>query len=502
MTLTPLRATDGLLQLEYNNEQDLDAASEQHKDLRIGIVGAGIGGLAAAIALSLAGARVTVLEAAHQLGDIGAGIQMTPNVSALLQRWGVDKVIGDNLVQFEELNMRRKDGTLVGYTKIETLERSLNRPWWVVHRAHLHEGLSSVAESLGAELLIDSAVIHIQCEELETVTVETRRGQKYTFDFLVGADGLNSVTRRTLFPEVVPEPPTKNCAFRAIVPYSEIREDPIAKELIKKKTMEVWMGDNAYVITYPISNGTLFNLVLSHHRPEKLHVTEQNVPIEEMREVYKDFDPRIKRIIHMIPDTSRWPLMVTGPMASWSSTKKNVVLMGDAAHSMVNHMAQGAATAMEDGAFLGKCIGKVVEGKMRLDEAVRIYEQERMPKAYQKQQVSFLNGAIWHLPDGPKQRARDEAMRAELDGKYYVRSSNLYGDPQTVLDVYGYDVEAHAESALSKYLNQGRELSDPDTQVTPAALEKYMGWFMEKSKNEESSHWEPAQEPLYLSGKL
>lgn len=169
--------------------------------------------------------------------------------------------------------------------------------------------------------------------------------------------------------------------------------------------------------------------------------------------------------------------MVTGPLKSWSSRRKNVVLMGDAAHSMVNHMAQGAATSMEDGAFLGRCIAKVVEGKIRLDEAVSIYEEERMPKAYAKQQVSFLNGAIWHLPDGPEQEARDKLMKPELEGKYYVRSSNLYGDPQTVLEVYGYDVERHAETALEKYINGGREPVDPETGITKSLQDKYMDWF-------------------------
>ena len=168
-------------------------------------------------------------------------------------------------------------------------------------------------------------------------------------------------------------------------------------------------------------------------------------------------------------------------MKSWSSPKKNVVLMGDAAHSMVNHMAQGAATSMEDGAFLARCIARVVKGQIRLDEAIRIYEEERQPKAYAKQQVSFLNGAIWHLPDGPEQIARDRAMAPELEGKYYVRSSNLYGDPQTVLEVYGYDVEQHAEAALDKYVNGGREPFDPDTGVTETVAEKYINWFLPES---------------------
>lgn len=178
--------------------------------------------------------------------------------------------------------------------------------------------------------------------------------------------------------------------------------------------------------------------------------------------------------------------MVTGPMESWSSPRKNVVLMGDAAHSMVNHMAQGAATSMEDGAFLGRVIAKVVEGKLRIDEAVQIYENERMPKAYAKQQVSFLNGAIWHLPDGPEQRARDKAMAPELDGKYYVRSSNLYGDPQTVLDCYNYHAEEHAETAIEKYLNRGKEPCHPETGITKTLEDKYMNWFLQSAKRGES----------------
>ncbi|OAA55858.1 Monooxygenase, FAD-binding protein [Niveomyces insectorum RCEF 264] len=450
--------------------------------LNVGIVGAGIGGLATAIALARAGAKVTVLESAVELGEIGAGIQMTPNVSVLLQRWGVDKEIGENLVQFEELNMRRKDGTPVGHTKIATLEQTLARPWWVVHRAHLHEGLVKVAERLGVRLLVDAAVTDLAFEAAQTVTVTTCRKGIFAFDFVVGCDGINSITRRVLFPGVAPEPPTTNCAYRAIVPYDEIRQDPVARELIQKKTMEVWMAENAYIITYPINAGTMMNLVLSHHRPQKLRATEHDVPIHELHDEYKDFDPRIQRVVKMIKNTSRWPLMVTGPLKSWSSPRKNVVLTGDAAHSMVNHMAQGAATAMEDGAFLGRCIAQVVAGRLRLDEAVRLYEKERMPKAYAKQQVSFLNGAIWHLPDGPAQRARDAVMAPELQGKYYVRSSNLYGDPKTVLEVYGYDAEAHADTVLATYANGGREPYHPDTGITKSVEDQYLNWFLAAGK--------------------
>lgn len=184
---------------------------------------------------------------------------------------------------------------------------------------------------------------------------------------------------------------------------------------------------------------------------------------------------------------SRWPLMVTGPLESWSSRQKNVVMIGDAAHSMVNHMAQGAATSMEDAAFLAKCVGGVVDGNLSMREAIGLYEQERMPKAYTKQQVSFINGDIWHLPDGPEQQARDAAMAPELEEKYMLRSPNLYGDPQTVLEVYGYDAETHADTALARHLNDGKDKAHSDTGVVPAQQQKFMSWFFpdngfEKSK--------------------
>ena len=237
------------------------------------------------------------------------------------------------------------------------------------------------------------------------------------------------------------------------------------------------MSENAYIISYPISGGTDFNMVLSHHRDPPISAVE-DINITDLHADFAHFDPRIKRIVDMIPHAQRWPLLVTGPLPSWSNAQKNVVLMGDAAHSMTNHMAQGAATSMEDGAFLAICLREVVHGRMALADAIGLYEHERMPLASRKQQLSFLNGAIWQLPEGEAQRARDEAMAPELRGEPVLRSPNLYADPTTVLEVYGYDAEAHAERAVEEWRMGGGCRKEVGRGVEKPMAEKSVNWFL------------------------
>lgn len=401
---------------------------------------------------------------------------MTPNAARLLRKYGVDKAIGENLVRFEELNLRRRDGTKVGYATIDRIEKSLHQPWWLVHRHHLHAGLVKIASEKGCRLMTNSRVAKLQYQNSESVIATTESGKEYTFDLLIGADGVGSIVRRTLFPDVKPTPPSTNCAYRAIVPYDKIRQHPELRELVQKPTMEVWMGPDAYIISYPISAGKDFNMVLSHHRREQVWAVE-DIDIDEFKNDFKDFDPKIRTIVGMIESVQRWPLLATGPLTSWSSPQKNMVLMGDAAHSMVNHMAQGAATSMEDGEFLGMTLRHVVQGDISVKKAVEIYEKARMPLADIKQQVSFLNGAIWMLPDGPEQEARDKALEPELRGEPYIRSPNLYSDPRTVLECYGYDAEAHAEAEVQKYLHARREVRDAQG-MTKRKKDDVMGWFL------------------------
>lgn len=133
---------------------------------------------------------------------------------------------------------------------------------------------------------------------------------------------------------------------------------------------------------------------------------------------------------------------------------------------------------MEDGAFLGRCLEAVTKGRTSIADAISIYEKGRMPKASYKQQVSFLNGWLWHLPDGRAQEARDKAMEVELRGEIPIKSPNLYGDPSTVLECYGYDAEAHADEEITTWLNNGRPVRDGATTVTRREAHRIADWCL------------------------
>lgn len=238
--------------------------------------------------------------------------------------------------------MRNKHGEKIGYTKIERVEHACGYPWYLVHRHHLHNGLVDIARKNGVNIIIDSRIAKINQLPDGKVSVTSEKGKTHTFDIVIGCDGVGSIVRRTLFPDVKPRPPTGNCAYRAIVPYEEVRKDPLTRELVEDKegnlirTMEVWMAPTGYIISYPIADCRDFNMVLSHFRDPPVDSVHE-VDIEEVKQTYKGYDPRICRIIDKIPPgVSRWPLLVTGPLSTWSSEQKNVTLMGDAAHSMVS----------------------------------------------------------------------------------------------------------------------------------------------------------------------
>jgi salicylate hydroxylase len=208
----------------------------------------------------------------------------------------------------------------------------------VVRRDHLHTGLTESARRHGVELLVASRVQSFE-DSGSSVKVTTTNGKKYEFDLLVGSDGIKSTIRQTLFPNVQLHAASKVAAFRGILTYEEVfAAVPEARTLLRN-TADNFIGPNGYILLYPLTAGRELNVVTLFQLDRVVQAPEE-VSIEEFRSLYKDWPPIARKILELVNYTQKWPLLVLPPMKTWSNEKKNVVLLGDAAHCMQNHMVR------------------------------------------------------------------------------------------------------------------------------------------------------------------
>lgn len=330
------------------------------RDLSVGIVGGGLGGLAAAIACARAGADVTVLEAASVLAEIGAGIQVFGNVSRFFVRTGIDEIIGENLIQMDEVRTwsHGPDQSLLARLDVKKVVKAQGFPWWVVRRDHLHAGLVEGARRHGVKLIVDfraSELIQHGTGEGQGVTVKSEKGQSHRFDLVIGGDGVKSFIRRCLFPDLKPVPASNIAAFRSVLPYEQVyAQIPEAKIRIGY-TMDLWGGPGGYILLYPLTGGRELNVVTAFEQTRPVTDLEE-VTIEDFRDQYRGWDPFILKILDMVKETKKWPLLTIPRVEKWSNKEGNIVLMGDAVsqleyllilnlltlnvkiHAMQNHM--------------------------------------------------------------------------------------------------------------------------------------------------------------------
>lgn len=306
------------------------------KKLSIGVVGGGLGGLTAAIALARAGASVTVLEAAAELGEIGAGIQMTGNVSRFLIRTGVSDIIGDNLVQVDEMRSWTQDeinnqieSKLIGRIDVRHIVKNQGFPWWVVRRDHLHAGLVQGAKRHGVKLVVGFRVAKIeQHGKGKGVTVTSQKGSSHHFDLVVAADGIKSAMRGIVFPNLKPQVASNVAAYRAIIPYEEVYAAIPEARMKIGNTADIWVGPGGYILLYPLTAGKELNFVTAFEQERPVAELE-DVELRDFRAHYEGWDPFILKIVDMVKETKRWPLLVIPPVKTWSNEEKNIVFMGE-----------------------------------------------------------------------------------------------------------------------------------------------------------------------------
>jgi salicylate hydroxylase len=369
------------------------------RGFRVGVVGAGIGGLSAALSLLAAGCDVHVYEQARALGEVGAGVQVSPNASRVLYGLGLADALACTAVRPPALHQRRWDDgrTLLRTPLGEPIEKRFGFPHYQMHRADL---LAVLAAAIPAERLHLGHRLVTVDEDGDRVRAGFDGGVEEHLDVLVGADGIHSTVRGLVFG---PERPrfTGCVAYRGLIPAERIRDLSI------EVTTQIWMGPGGHFVHYYVSSGRLLNFVAVVERDDwaRESWTERG-DVAEARAAHHGWHPQVRALLAAVDETFVWALFDRPPLDRWSSGR--VTLLGDACHPMLPFMAQGAAQAIEDGATLAACLA----GGDDPAGALRRYERLRLPRATRVQALSAGNKTRFHLPDGPDQRARDEAMAA------------------------------------------------------------------------------------------
>jgi salicylate hydroxylase len=363
--------------------------------LRIAVVGAGIGGLTAALSLRRAGFDVDVYEQRPQLTHIGGGINMGPNAARILYRLGLRDGLDREAVQPLFTHQRRwQDGATLQRAPLNPRSEELyGAPHLTIHRADL---LAVIAAGLPPQHLhLDYRLVGL-AERGRGVEARFANGTRVEADILVGADGIHSVVRALLFGEE--EPSFAGCvAYRGLVASERLAD--LGLELGSQS----WVGPGGHFVHYFVSRGRLLNFVgwTEHDLWNREDWTDRATP-ERALAAFAGWHPQIGRIIAAADGCFIWALFDRDPLEHWSVG--HVSLLGDACHPMYPFMGQGAAQAIEDGACLAAC---VAQGADDPPAALRLYERLRLPRVSRLQQMSRANKIRFHLPDGPEQEARD-----------------------------------------------------------------------------------------------
>ncbi|KAI3335799.1 hypothetical protein F4824DRAFT_144826 [Ustulina deusta] len=416
--------------------------------LNIVIVGAGLSGLATAIQSALSGHDVTIFECAKELQEFGAGLQITPNASRLLRRWDLPDSLWEVVAEPTCLAVHRySDG------KVLALEEDFNKklrsrygfPFIGVHRVDLHLALADRAKQLGVKFHLGQRVTKI---DFAVPSVKTEAGITTTADLIVAADGIWS-TCRNLILDIKDFPrPTGDLAYRIVLTLDDI-DDPELRDMVQKPACRFWIGPKSHAVAYSLRGGTMYNIVLLVPDDLPEGVRRQPGSVEEMRALFGGWDPILNRFLELVKSVHKWKLMHRRELHSWVSDKSNCVFVGDSCHPMLPYLAQGANSAIEDGAVLGLLLGSI-QTREQLPKVLRMYQDLRKARGDAIVKETFKQRDSFHMPNGPEQEARDELFLSQLGREPNAPFPSRWTCPQVQPWLYGYDAYREVEEAVSK----------------------------------------------------
>jgi salicylate hydroxylase len=390
---------------------------------KIVIVGGGIAGLAAAVALHRRGIEVAVYERAGEISEIGAGVQMTPNAMKALRGLGIEKAALDVAFEPESQVLRNwKSGRVIYRAPMKSVFRErFGAPGCSFHRADL-------LAVLAAPLPPGTVRLNASCVAVETkgqtAIARFADGSEVEADIVVGADGIHSTIRRQLFGADAPRFTGCMC-WRGLVP-----ADRIPKGLIEPASSN-WLGPHGHVVHYYVRRGEMVNFVAIHDSEEW---TEESWILEadkaELMATYTGWNDTLLRLFECSDRYFKWGLFDREPLSRWSEGR--VTLLGDSAHAMLPFLAQGAAMGIEDGCVLAELVAR---DPANLDRVLQHYEALRVPRTRQAVLGSRARARLNHLP------SRWSRFRRDLE---YIARRLFYpdGTVHRTAWLYGYDVMA------------------------------------------------------------
>ena len=386
------------------------------QDDRILIAGGGIGGLAAALALAQKNIPSLVLEKASQLGEIGAGIQLGPNAFHCFDRLGVGETARQMAVYIDQLRLMDSmaDGEICHIDLGEAFRRRYGNPYAVVHRGDLHGVLLTACREhplIGLEV---SSEVTGYDQDARTVTARLGNGITVTGAALIGADGLWSNVRQQVVGDGVPRV-SGHTTYRSVIPTEQMPED------LRWNAATLWAGPKCHIVHYPLSGWKVFNLVVTYHNDAPEPVAGKPVSMEEVQAGFTHICGRAQSIISHGRDWRLWVLCDRDPVDQWIDGR--VALLGDAAHPMMQYMAQGACMAMEDAVCLADSLAKTDT----LESGLETYRARRVLRTTRVQLTSRAMGDHVYHPDGPHAALRNAIMSARSQEEWYAALDWIYG---------------------------------------------------------------------------
>ncbi|KAF8327528.1 hypothetical protein F5887DRAFT_1010721 [Amanita rubescens] len=406
-------------------------AGEAPVKLDIIIVGCGLAGLAAGYTLGKAGHKVTLLESAPALGEIGAGIQLGPNVSRLLIRWGVKERLDTDAVMPESISFRRFDnGERVGFDIFgDKMTKEYGAPYYHAHRADVHKILCDLATPY-INLRVNSRVVSVSPDP-PSPHVVLSSGEVVYGDMIIGADGVKSIIRTCMVQGPDAPTPTGDSAYRATISTEGLLKDPELRSFVDNPESTMWMGPDMHVVGYCVRGKKEYNLVMLHPDDEATESWSSPGDVNEMFKAYEGWDPRLRKLQAMVTSVLTSRLMVRLPLKTWTHSGGRVALIGDSCHPML----------IEDAAVLGNLFSRITS-KSQIPALLKACETLRYDRATGTQLMAL----------SLQKRERDAAMIKAMEVVMHLaRTRTPWVDKAKKDALMAYDADEAVEEWWSEH---------------------------------------------------